>query len=54
MTDGEEVDPGEPIAELANFDHEASTGLLTRVRRAIQRRTTVAQLTSFSRSCGLS
>ena len=48
IPDGEEVDPGEPIAELANFDHDASTGLLTRVRRTIQRRTTVAQLTSFS------
>jgi hypothetical protein len=43
MPDREEVDPGEPITELANFDHDASTGLLTRVRRAIQRRTTVAQ-----------
>ena len=48
IPDGEEVDPGEPIAELVNFDHDASTGLLTRVRRTIQRRTTVAQLTSFS------
>ena len=48
MPDGEEVDPGEPIAELASFDHDASTGLLARVRRAIQRRTTVAQLTSFT------
>jgi hypothetical protein len=53
MPDREEVDPGEPITELANFDHDASTGLLTRVRRAIQRRTTVAQLTSFSASVPL-
>jgi hypothetical protein len=45
---GEEVDPGEPIAGLAQFDHDASSGLLPRVRRAIQRRTTVAQLASFS------
>jgi hypothetical protein len=51
--EGEEVDPGEPIAALANFDYDASTGLLTRVRRAIQRRTTVAQLTSFSASVPL-
>jgi hypothetical protein len=48
MEDGEEVDPGEPIAVLAEFEHEASTGLLTRIRRTIQRRTAAAQLTSFS------
>ena len=48
MQDGEEVDAGEPIALLAEFDHEASTDLLTRIRRTIQRRTAAAQLTSFS------
>jgi hypothetical protein len=53
MEDGEEVDPGEPIAVLAEFDHDASIGLLTRIRRTIQRRTTAAQLTSFSWSAPL-
>jgi hypothetical protein len=51
MQDGEEadlVDLGEPIGALAEFDHEASTDLLTRIRRTIQRRTAAAQLTSFS------
>ena len=52
MQDGEEVDPevdpGEPITLLAEFDHDASTDLLTRIRRTIQRRTAAAQLTSFS------
>jgi hypothetical protein len=48
MEDGEEVDPGEPIAVLAAFEHETSTGLLNRIRRTIQRRTAAAQLTSFS------
>jgi hypothetical protein len=42
------IDPGEPIRELANFEHQASDGLLARIRRAIQRRSAVAQLTSFS------
>jgi hypothetical protein len=48
--DGEDTDPGEPIAALANFEHDTSTGLLARFRRTIQRRTTAAQLTSFSSS----
>jgi hypothetical protein len=48
MQDGDEADLGEPIAVLAEFDHEASTDLLTRIRRTIQRRTAAAQLTSFS------
>jgi hypothetical protein len=46
--DGEQADPGEPIAALAEFEHDASTGLVARIRRTIQRRTTAAQLTSFS------
>jgi hypothetical protein len=50
IRDDEDVDPGEPIAGLAKFEHAASTGLLLRFRRAIQRRTTVAQLTTFSAS----
>jgi hypothetical protein len=45
---GEAEDMGEPIAELAAFEHDTSPGLLMRIRRAIQRRTAVAQLTSFS------
>jgi hypothetical protein len=49
----QEVDPGEPIRQLAKFEHQASTGLLVRIRRAIQRRSTVAQLTSFSASVPL-
>jgi hypothetical protein len=44
---GEEVDPGEPIAMLAGFKHATSGGFLPRVRRAINRRTTVGQLASF-------
>jgi small-conductance mechanosensitive channel len=44
---------GEPVAELAAFEHEASAALLVRIRRAIQRRTAVAQLTSFSASVPL-
>lgn len=49
----EEIDPGVPIAELAGFEHDASTGFLPRFRRAVQRRTMVAQLTNFSASMPL-
>jgi hypothetical protein len=49
----EEGDLGDPVAELAAFEHDASPALLVRVRRAIQRRTAVAQLTSFSSSVPL-
>lgn len=49
----EALDMGEPVAELAAFEHDASAALLVRIRRAIQRRTTVAQLTSFSASVPL-
>jgi hypothetical protein len=48
MQDGEEVDAGEPIAVLAEFERDAPKGFLRRVRRAIQRRTTVAHLASFA------
>jgi hypothetical protein len=48
MRDDEEIDPGEPIAALAKFEHDTSSRLVVRVRRTIQRRTTVGQLTSFS------
>jgi hypothetical protein len=44
----EEIDPGEPIVALAAFEHDASSGLIMRVRRSIQRRQTLRHLTSFS------
>jgi len=44
----EEVDPGEPIAALAGFEQSASPGFMLRVRRKIQRRTTTAQVASFT------
>jgi hypothetical protein len=47
-TPGEEIDPGDPVAELAGFEHEVSAGLMSRIRRSIQRRTAAAQLTSFA------
>jgi hypothetical protein len=47
-TPGEELDPGEPIAELAGFEHDVSARFMSRIRQAIQRRTTAAQLTSFA------
>ncbi len=43
-----DVDPGEPIAQLAGFEYDVSVGLLERIRRAIGRRTTAAQVTSFA------
>lgn len=46
--DDEEVDPGAPVEVLAGFEHVASVGFLARVRRKIQRRTTTAQIASFS------
>jgi hypothetical protein len=53
IPDAEEIDPGEPIAALAGFEHDVSRGLVTRIRRTIQRRTTVGQLASFSVSIPL-
>jgi hypothetical protein len=47
-TPGEEVDPGEPVIQLAAFENDVSTTFMNRIRRAIQRRTTAAQLTSFA------
>ena len=44
----EEIDPGEPIAALAQFEQDTSSDLIGRTRRTIQRRTVVAQLTSFA------
>jgi hypothetical protein len=48
MAGGEDVDPGEPVAELATFEHDVSDAFVSRIRRAIQRRTTASQLTSFA------
>jgi hypothetical protein len=48
MQGGEDVDPGEPVTELAGFEHDVSARLLSRIRHAIQRRTTAAQVTSFA------
>jgi hypothetical protein len=53
MRDGAEIDPGEPIAALAGFEHDTSSGFVVRVRHTIQRRTTLGQLTSFSASMPL-
>jgi hypothetical protein len=50
MRESEEIDPGVPIGGLAGFEHDASTGFLSRFRRAVQRRTMIAQLTTFSAS----
>jgi hypothetical protein len=44
----EEIDPAEPIAALAQFEQDTSSDLIVRTRRSIQRRTVVAQLTSFA------
>jgi hypothetical protein len=44
----DQVDPGEPIAELAGFEHDVSVSFLGRIRRTIGRRTTAAQVTSFA------
>jgi hypothetical protein len=48
MRDEEDIDPGEPIAALAKFEHDTSSRLVGRVRRTIQRRAAAGQLTSFS------
>jgi hypothetical protein len=46
--DDEDIDPGEPVAALAGFERDTSSGLIMRIRHTIQRRTTLGQLTSFS------
>jgi hypothetical protein len=54
MSDGsrgeevDQVDPGEPVTELTGFEHDVSAKFMSRIRQAIQRRTTAAQLTSFA------
>jgi hypothetical protein len=47
-SNGEEVDPGQPIDALSGFEYDASSSLLSRIRRTIQRRTAVSQIVSFS------
>jgi hypothetical protein len=47
-TSGDEVDPGQPVIELAGFEHDVSARMMSRIRQAIQRRTTAAQFTSFA------
>jgi hypothetical protein len=49
----DETDPGEPLFQLSDFEHDASDRLLTRIRRAIHRRSALAHLTSFSASVPL-
>jgi hypothetical protein len=44
----DQVDPGEPVTELAGFENDVSARFMSRIRQAIQRRTTAAQLTSFA------
>jgi hypothetical protein len=53
MQDSGEIDPGEPIAALAGFEHDTTNDLVVRSRHTIQLRTTVGQLTSFSVSTPL-
>ncbi len=51
MSDGsgeDEVDAGQPVIELAGFEHDVSARMIDRIRQAIQRRTTAAQFTSFA------
>jgi hypothetical protein len=44
----DQVDPGEPVTELAGFEHDVSPSFMSRIRHSIQRRTTAAQFTSFA------
>jgi hypothetical protein len=44
----EDIDPGEPIAALAQLKTDTSSDLIVRTRRAIHRRATAAHLTSFA------
>jgi hypothetical protein len=45
---GKDLDPGEPVGVLATLEHEPSANFLGRIRRTIQRRTSVSQIASFS------
>jgi hypothetical protein len=48
MRTTQESDPEEPILALAELEHHASSGLVSRIRHTIQRRTAIGQLSSFS------
>jgi hypothetical protein len=49
QSDGESgIDMGEPVRELAGFEHEPSGTFLAIVRSKIQRRSTVSQIASFT------
>ena len=45
---GQEVDPGEPVRVLTDFEQETSPTFLTRIRRTIHRRTATSHVASFS------
>ncbi|MBC8425806.1 hypothetical protein H8E07_16955 [bacterium] len=45
---GDDIDPGEPIAELAALRETPADGFLDRVRHSVQRRLLVAQAADFS------
>ena len=53
IRNGQEMDLGEPIAILAQFEHDISSELIGRIRRDVQRRTTAGHLTSFATSLPL-
>jgi len=46
--DNSDIDLGDPVKELAGFEHEASDAFLATVRMKIQRRSTVSQFASFT------
>jgi len=46
--DTTDIELGEPIKELAGFEHETSEAFLAIVRSKIQRRSTVSQVASFT------
>jgi hypothetical protein len=48
IRNGQEIDQGEPIAILAQLERGTSSELIGRIRRDVQRRTTVGHLTSFA------
>ena len=46
--DGEDIDTGQPLAELARLREEPSTTFLDRIRNSIHRRLSVADALDFS------
>ncbi len=47
-TDGDDLDPGEPVLILADLEVDASSKFLDRIRRKIYRRTATSHIASFS------